>query len=532
MSGTLRDATGDETGPGGYLERSARETPDAAALCDDRRTVTWAEWDDLANRLADGLERRGVRRGDKVGVRMANRIEWFVVNAALSKLGATRVAIAWRLHPREVRYILESSGARGIVFDDENVEDLRPAFVDDRGEPLRGLDTFVSVATTDAAGVIAYEVLVAEGAAAARMSGKNADVIVYTSGTTGRPKGVQHKRPADGARREALAAINDQLKRAIPYRRDDRNLLAAPLNHAAAPSSALATHARGGTVYVLRKFDAEEALRWIARHRISVTFMVPTMLHRILSLPEDVRARYDVSSLRIITTGASVCPVDLKHKVMGYFGPCLYESYGSTETGLITLLTPVDQERRAASCGRLLDGVDVRVIDDDGRDLPRGAVGQIFVRSPMTIGAYVGEAALEADVTRDDYFTAGDVGRLDEDGFLYILDRKKDMIISGGVNIYPAEIETALREHPAVFDAAVFGVPNADWGEEIKAVCEPIPGQQVVEPELLAFVAQRLAGFKRPRTIEFVEELPRNAAGKVLKRELRAPYWVGAGRVI
>jgi long-chain acyl-CoA synthetase len=517
---------------GGYLERNARDKPHAAALCDGHRTVTWEEWNDLANRLADALECRGLGRGDKVAVRMNNRIEWFVVNAALSKLGAVRVAVAWRLHPREVRYILQSSAARGVVFDDESVEDLAEAFVDENGRPLPGLDTFVSVSAKPPVGVLSYAALVVEGADAPRQSGKNADVIVYTSGTTGRPKGVQHKRPANDAQRDALASITEQLKRAIPYRRDDRNLLAAPLNHAAAPSSALATHARGGTVYVLRKFDAEEALRWITLHRITVSFMVPTMLNRILSLPEETLARYDVSSMRIITTGASVCPADLKHKVMRYFGPCLYESYGSTETGLVTILTPADQDRRAESCGRLLDGVDVRIVDDEGRVLPRGEVGQIFIRSPMTIGAYVGEAALDADVAQDGYFTAGDVGRLDTEGFLYILDRKKDMIISGGVNIYPAEIETALREHPLVLDAAVFGVPNADWGEEVKAVCEPMPGQAVGEPELLEFVAQRLAGFKRPRSIEFVEELPRNAAGKVLKRELRAPYWVGAGRVI
>jgi long-chain acyl-CoA synthetase len=283
---------------------------------------------------------------------------------------------------------------------------------------------------------------------------------------------------------------------------------------------------------VLRKFDAEESLRWIERYGITVSFMVPTMLNRIVNLPPEVRARYDLSSMRIISKGASVCPVELKRRVKELFGPCLYESYGSTETGLVTLLTPEDQQRRADSCGRLLDGVDVRIVDDDGRVLPRGAVGQIFIRSPMMITAYLGEGALGEDVAQDGYFTAGDVGRLDDEGFLYIMDRKKDMIISGGVNIYPAEIETVLREHPAVLDAAVFGVPNSDWGEEVKAVCEPLPGRPVTEPELLAFVAERLADFKRPRTIEFVEELPRNAAGKVLKRELRRPYWADAGRVI
>jgi long-chain acyl-CoA synthetase len=517
---------------GGYLERSARETPEAPALCDGARTVTWADWNDLANRLADGLERRGLRAGEKVGVRMMNRIEWFVVAAALAKLGATRVAIAWRLQPREVRHILESSGARALVFDDEDVQALRPAFVDDGGVPLRGLDLLIGLASASSAGTIAYAELIASGSASPRYASKNADAIVYTSGTTGRPRGVHHTRPTEDARLEALSALTEHLKRSIPYRHGDRNLLAAPLNHAAAPSSALATHARGGTVYVLPTFDAEESLRWIARHRITVSFMVPTMLNRIMSLSEDVRARYDVSSMRVISLGASVCPVELKRRTTAYFGPCLYESYGSTETGLITILTPADQELHIDSCGRLLDGVDVRIVDDDGRVLPRGAVGQIFIRSPLTIRAYLGESALGPDVAQDGYFTAGDVGRLDEEGFLYILDRKKDMIISGGVNLYPAEIETALREHPSVLDAAVFGIPNADWGEEVKAVCELIPGRQVSAPELLAFVAERLADFKRPRTIEFVEELPRNSAGKVLKRELRAPHWASAGRAI
>jgi long-chain acyl-CoA synthetase len=515
-----------------HLERFADESPHAAALCDGARVVTWAEWNSLANRVADGFERLGLRAGDRIGVRMTNRIEWFVVDAALGKLGAVRVAISWRLQPREVRHILENSGARGIVFDDTDARALRPAFVEAGGHPLPRLEWLIGLGDTPIDGIMAYSDLVASGCPTPRFSDGTGEAIVYTSGTTGLPKGVHRSRPRDEARRQAVAALNDDLKRSIPYARGDRNLLAAPLNHAAAPSSALATHARCGTVYVLPKFDAEESLRWISRYRITVTFMVPTMLNRIASLPDNVRAQYDVSSMRIITTGASVCPRELKRKVAEYFGPCLYESYGSTETGLITLSTPADQERRPDSCGRLLKGIDLRVLGDDGRVLARGEVGQIFVRSPVTISAYMGESSLDADVANDGYFSAGDVGRLDEDGYLYILDRKKDMIISGGVNIYPAEIEMALREHPAVFDAAVFGVPNADWGEEVRAVCEPLPGRQVDGSELLAFVSQRLADYKRPRTIEFVDELPRNAAGKVLKNELRGRHWIGAGRVI
>ena len=515
-----------------YLERFADESPQMAALCDGPRTLTWAEWNALANRLADGFGQLGLRARDRVGVRTANRIEWFVVDAALAKVGAVRVAISWRLQPREVRHVLQNSGARAIVFDDPDARALLPAFAGAGGQPLPGLEWFIGIGDTSAERVISYADLVASGRPTPRFTEGTGEAIVYTSGTTGLPKGVHRARPSDEARRQAVAALNDDLKRSIPYARGDRNLLAAPLNHAAAPSSALATHARCGTVYVLRKFDAEESLAWISQYRITVTFMVPTMLNRIMSLPDEIRARYDVSSVRIITTGASVCPADLKRKVAAYFGPCLYESYGSTETGLITLSTPTDQERRPDSCGRLLKGIEVRIVDDVGLALSCGEIGQIFVKSPLTISAYMGESSLAADVAHDGFFSAGDVGRLDEDGYLYIVDRKKDMIISGGVNIYPAEIELALREHPAVLDAAVFGVPNDDWGEEVRAVCEPVPGRHVDGPELLAFLSERLADYKRPRSIELVPELPRNAAGKVLKNELRERHWIGVGRVI
>jgi long-chain acyl-CoA synthetase len=263
-----------------------------------------------------------------------------------------------------------------------------------------------------------------------------------------------------------------------------------------------------------------------------VTFLVPTMLNRIVNLPEDVRARYDLSSMRIITTGASVCPADLKRKVTELFGPVLYDSYGSTETGLVTIFTPADLSERSESCGRLLDGVEVRVVDDGGNALPRGEVGTIYIRSGTTIGGYLGESTRGDDFTDDGFFTAGDVGRLDAQGYLYILDRKKDMIIAGGVNIYPAEVEAALRAHPAVLDAAVFGVPHADLGEQVLAICERVPGQHVDANELAGFIAGRIAKYKLPRAIEFSDELPRNAAGKVLKRELRAPYWAGTGRAI
>jgi long-chain acyl-CoA synthetase len=284
-------------------------------------------------------------------------------------------------------------------------------------------------------------------------------------------------------------------------------------------------------VYLMPRFDAEEALRIIAREKITMTFLVPTMLNRIVNLPADVLAAHDVSSIRIITTGASPCPHSVKEKVIAYFGDhCLFESYGSTEVGLVTRMLPQDHLRKPGSCGRIIDGVEVKLVDAAGAQVPAGCIGEIHVKTPVMIERYLNQGA--PDELKDGFFATGDVGRLDDEGFLYILDRKKDMIIAGGVNIYPAEIEDVLRKHPAVLDAAVFGIPHPEWGEEVKAVVECKDGHAVSEPELRAFVADELAGYKRPRSIDFVSEIPRNAAGKPLKAQMRAPYWAGTGKAI
>jgi long-chain acyl-CoA synthetase len=511
---------------GTYLEKHAASMPEAAAIVEDERPLSWAAWNEQANRFADALASRGIGAGDRVAVRTMTRTDWFITDAALAKLGAVRVAVSFRLQASEVRYLLENSQARAIVFDDDSLAAIEPAY--------RGLDHVSLRIGVSASGaqVERFADVLASGTPRPRLAERSAESIVYTSGTTGRPKGVHKTVPPDPRALALLQRIGDDLRRSIPFERGERNLLCAPLNHAAGPASALGTHVRGGTLFLLRKFEPEEALKLIDRHRIQSSFLVPTMLNRIMSLPPEVRRKYDVSSLRIITTGASVCPADLKRKISAYFGPCLYENYGSTETGLVTMFTPADVEQRADSCGRLLDGVEVRIVDDGGRELPRGEVGQIFIKSAATIGKYYGESGPGSDFTEDGWFTAGDVGKLDEENYLFILDRKKDMIIAGGVNIYPAEIESALCEHPLVRDAAVFGTPHDEWGEQVHAVCERMPGATVEIAQLHSFVAERLASYKRPRAIDVVDELPRNVMGKVLKRELRAPFWEGKGRVI
>jgi long-chain acyl-CoA synthetase len=274
------------------------------------------------------------------------------------------------------------------------------------------------------------------------------------------------------------------------------------------------------------RFDAEEALRVIDREKITLSFLVPTMLSRIVSLPEPVRARYDVSSIQMLNTGASPCPQPVKEKVIAYFGSrCLYEAYGSTEVGVVARMEPDDHLKKPGSCGKLLEGVTLRLVDEQGRTVPPGEPGEVLVRTPRMIERYLNEGA-PAEL-HDGFFFTGDIGRMDDDGYLFIVDRKKDMIIAGGVNIYPAEIENALRRHPDVVDVAVFGVPHPELGEQVKAAIELAEGAKTSEADLIGYVSSELAAYKRPRSIDFMRELPRNPAGKLLKAELRAPYWAG-----
>ncbi|HVW28141.1 MAG TPA: AMP-binding protein [Polyangiaceae bacterium] len=511
----------------GSIEDWAERAPGRAALWENGGAVSYRELDDAANRVAAFLANRGgVTRGDRVAVCTKNRVEWFVSQAAIAKLGATLVPISYKLTPAEVHYIAADSGAVAFVFDAEDVAGMARVWTDEPRTDVRSaVRVALSVVRTRHPGVVTFADVSREGPLVPRFSAAEAASIVYTSGTTGRPRGVVLARRGSG-RVSSVPAREPQRESSPP-----RNLLGAPLNHAAGQASARATLSEGGTVYVMPRFDAEEALRIIARERVTTTFLVPTMLERIVRLPETLRARYDVSSIRVLQTGASPCPQQLKERVIAYFGAhCLVEGYGSTEVGLVSRMRPDDHLRKPGSCGRLLPGVELRIVDDDGNAVEGGAVGEIHVRTPVMIERYLNRGAPEE--LRDGFFSTGDVGRLDDEGFLYVLDRKKDMIIAGGVNIYPAEIESVVRKHPGVLDVAVFGAPHPELGEQVKAVVERVPGDPVSEAELLEFLAVELAPYKRPRSIEFVAELPRNAAGKVLKAELRAPHWKGVGRTI
>jgi long-chain acyl-CoA synthetase len=349
--------------------------------------------------------------------------------------------------------------------------------------------------------------------------------MIYTSGTTGRPKGVH--RPG-GIPPELFLAIVQGFGMRMG---DEVHLVPAPLYHSAPTLGSALTIVLGGTLVIMEKFDPEEFLAAIDREKVTSSFVVPTIVKRVLALPDEVKRRYDMSSLRSLIVGAAPFPVETKRAAVAYFGDCLYEYYGSTDAGLNTILPPSEQLARPASCGKGLAGQEIVILDDEGSRLGPGEVGNIYVTNQLVKAMqYYKDPEKTKQAFRGDYMTVGDMGYLDAEGYLYIVDRKTDMVISGGVNIYPAEIEEVIHEHPAVLDVAVIGVPNEEWGEELKAVVQLKPGVRAGADDIIDFCRERLADYKRPRSVDFVDEVPRNPSGKLLKREIRAPYWAGRER--
>jgi long-chain acyl-CoA synthetase len=347
--------------------------------------------------------------------------------------------------------------------------------------------------------------------------------MLYTSGTTGRPKGV--RRPLTGQDPGELPPMAPGFFGFFGLAPFDGHvhLCGSPLYHTAVLNFVVISVQLGHTAVLMDRWEPEEMLRLIERHRVTHTHMVPTQFHRLLALPERVRQGYDVSSLRAAIHGAAPCPIEVKRRMLEWWGPVVIEYYAATEGGG-TLITAPDWLRKPGSVGLPWPGSVVTVLDDEGRELPPDTPGLVYMRMGTATFSYHGDEEKTRQARVGDLFTLGDIGYLDVDGYLFLCDRKSDMIISGGVNIYPAEIEGELSCHPKVADVAVFGVPNPDWGEEIKAVVQPVDGvtgDAALTEELLGFASTRLAKFKLPRTIEYRAELPRDPNGKLYKRKLR-----------
>ena len=498
------------------IAAQAARQPHRPALIEDERSLTWEQFFRTRNRLAHALAGLGIGAGQHAIVYAHNALENLVVGAALRALGAIGVPMNHRLTAEEVAYILDNADATAVFVGD--------AFLP-MAERVRGaarVKHWITLGAERRPWAEALDDLLARGdeappPAPPAMGGS----MVYTAGTTGKPKGALRRVTDPKAILPRLAAL-DCLDPAQVH------LVAGPLYHSAPGGFALYAQMVGGTVVVMRKFDPEEALRLVERHRCTTTFMAPTLLKRIVDLPAEVRARYDVSSMRSLVIAAAPCPMRVKEQALAMFGPVLYEFYGSTELGVNTVLRPEDVLRKPGSCGRAAPGVELAILDDAGRPAAPGTPGELFVRRyDGVFDEYYRNPAATAQTSRGEWMSVGDVAWMDAEGFVYICDRKRDMIISGGVNIYPAEIEDALHRHPAVEDAAVFGVPDPDWGERVHAAVQLRPGRGVTPGELLEFCRAHLADYKTPREVSFHEAFPRDTAGKLVKRLLREPYWAG-----
>ncbi len=504
---------------GEVLARTSRQYPERIALIEGDRKVTYSEYNRLVNRYANGLQNLGVKPGDHVAVWMYNSIELTALMFAITKAGATAVPLNFRYTAQDAAYVIDQSDAVAVAAGPEFTDLLAKI-----RQELPKVRSYILSAGSLGEGSLSLEALqqASDREPIHPVDMLDPAIILYTSGTTGQPK---------GAVLSHLAVVTNALTMPMVagFRSGDVYLNAVPLFHVGFICFFLAHILVGGSVVIMRAFDPAGAARAIESHKVTTVWFVPTMAISFLS--QEGFADYDFSSLRIWNSGGAILPTELRARIMRSFPKArINDVFGMTETASVTtLLPPEDGLRKTACVGLPIPTVEVRVVDEEDRDVPEGTPGEIAYRGPTIMTEYYKMPEATARAMRNGWFHAGDVVRQDEEGFVYVLDRKTDMIISGGENIYPREVEEVLFQHPAVLEVAVIGVADEHWGEAVKAVVALKPGQEASAEELISFCADRLARYKKPRSVEFVPALPRNASGKVLKTSLRQAFGAKAG---
>jgi acyl-CoA synthetase (AMP-forming)/AMP-acid ligase II len=517
--------------PEDTLSAYAKSQPDKPGVIDDRpdgTVVTWtyAELEAQSNRVANLLRSLGAGPGAKVLWCGPNSPEVVAVMNATRKIGAVAVPLNYRLTQEEALYVINHSDARVAYVDREHV----PLFAALRGqlEKVRHIIAVGGPAGGLAGGTVPAGMLtdadIAAAPADAPGPAEPGGSMIYTSGTTGKPKGAFRAGPQDP---ELLGALLSK----FGFRPDDIYITSGPLYHSGPSAFLGAALLYGQTMLVQRRFDAQDWLRLVDKYKVSSTFSAPALVKMICALPDEVKDRYDRSAMRVMIANAAPWSYALKQRYVADFPPeSLFEIYGSTELGVDTVLMPQDQLRKPGSCGKPAPGIEIRLFDENGTEVTGTGPdhpGEVFIRSKGAFDTYYKNDASYESNARGDFHTVGDIAYWDDEGYLYICDRKTDMIISGGMNIYPAEIEAALEQHSGIYDVAVFGIPSEDWGEVVHATVVRSPGSSLTGEEITAFARGVLAGYKVPRSVDFTGELPRTGSGKILKRQLRAPYWAG-----
>lgn len=484
-----------------------------------------AEFEQTVRRARQEFETAGIGEGDTVALLLRNDASFLVAMTALGRSGIYAATLNWQSHPDEVAYVLTDCGARAVLIEDGLIERFAAAFpsavtvyaVGPNGDAPHAVKTAL-----ESRPLLDWNRRVAEQPSADKELRSAKGVIVYTSGTTGKPKGVRRHPFPDNASEAKFASM---LGHVFGIQRNARTIICAPLYHSG-PSAYARVAVRhlgdDGLIVLHRKFDAEKLLHDIQKYAITHIWMVPTMFHRLLSLPEDMRRSFTLSSLSHIIHSAANCPPDTKKAMMQWLGPVLYEFYGATETGPVTFAEPQDALARPGTVGSIIPGITLSIRDDDGNLLPAGAIGEICcVNHDYPDFTYINREDERRALNIDGEIRTGDMGELDDDGYLFIRDRKKDMVIVGGVNVYPAEIETVLVAMPGISDCAVVGLPNEEYGEVLVAAVTLQTDARLGEEAIKDFLGTRLGKFKVPRRVHIMSELPRQESGKLLKRKLR-----------
>jgi len=487
-------------------------------------------------RAASGFRALGIGREDRVALMLRNDLPFLEATVGAKIAGAFPVPINWHLKGEEFNYILKDSDAKAVVIHSDLLRELGPHIPEgiavlevETPELLRDTYGIEQPGPSGHPAARDWAAWLGEHDPWAEAPQTETSSMIYTSGTTGRPKGVRRESYTPEQYAEYVKVVGGVLG-VVP---GIRTVIPAPLYHAA--PNAFATFAMQlGTFMVLQpRFDAEELLRIIDQYKVTHFQAVPTMFVRLLKLPQQIRDQYDVSSIEYVVHAAAPCPAEIKQAMIDWWGPVIWEYYGSTEMAAVTICSSEDAIRYPGTVGRAIDGATVRILDDAGNDVPAGTPGHVYGWLHCNTNfTYENDPEKRASVGRGELVTAGDIGYLNDDGFLFLCDRANDMIISGGVNIYPAEIESALINCPGVHDCAVFGVPHPDFGESIMAVIEPEAGASLDEDAVRGYLRERIADYKVPHRMEFRTGLPREDSGKLFKRKLREPYWAEAGRSI
>lgn len=500
---------------GKILTLTAHKFPNRVALICEEKRMTYQEYEDRVNRLANGLLCLGLKKGDRVAVLLFNSIPMVEILFACAKTGGVFTPINFRFTAEEVFYILDHSDARFFVYEEEFsglVEKIRPR--------LSKVEFFISIGEP-APLALNYETFL-KGSPAQEpevsLSERDECQLMYTSGTTGRPKGaiLTHENLL-------WNLFNTILGR--EEKEGEISMVIGPLYHTAALNNHFLTRvAMAGTSILIKHFDPEKVMELIGKERVTVISGAPAAYHLMLSLPER---HYDTSSITKCTTGASILPNETKERLLKFFPNLtgIYDVYGCTEaTPSIAILKAKDSMKKKECVGQAVPFLEVRIVNERDQDLPIGEVGEIICRGPNVMKGYYKDEEATREAIRGGWLHTGDLGRMDEEGFIYIVDRKKDMIVSGGENIYPREIEEVLYSHPKIEEAAIIGIPDSLWGESVRAVIVLKKGETMTEEEVIEYCKRHLASYKKPKSVEFVESLPRNPSGKVLKTLLRQRY--------